>query len=79
MAKVWMVRAGQNAYLIDEFKKGKLSLGWHEAGSLENLQTPEQILRAYQRAFPSETKAQVSIAVAMLHKFRSVMKKGTKS
>ncbi len=78
MAKVWMVRAGENARFIEAFLKGVVSIGWNETGDLTNLKTQEEILRAYQKAFPNDTKAKISTAVAMLYKFRSIIKQGDK-
>ncbi len=78
MAKVWMVRAGERARFIEQFLKGIVSVGWNEIGDLTNLKTQEEILRACQKAFPNETKAQISTAVAMLYKFRSIIKQGDK-
>lgn len=74
MTKVWMLRAGENARFIEEFLNGIVSIGWHEIGDLTNLRTQEEILRACQRSFPNYTKAQISTSVAMLYKFRSVIK-----
>lgn len=78
MAKVWMIRAGENARFIEEFLKGIVSIGWQETGNLTNLKTQEEILRVCQKAFPSYTKAQLSTSVAMLYKFRSIIKQGDK-
>lgn len=78
MTKVWMIRAGENARFIEEFLKGVVSIGWNEVGDLTNLKTQEEILKVYQKAFPDETKAQISAAVATLHKFRAVIKQGDK-
>lgn len=78
MAKVWMIRAGENARFIEEFLKGLVSIGWQETGDLTNLKTQEEILRVCQKAFPNYTKAQLSTSVAMLYKFRSVIKQADK-
>lgn len=73
-----MLRAGENARFIEEFLKGIVSIGWQEIGDLTNLKAQEEILRACQRAFPNYTKAQISTSVAMLYKFRTVIKQGDK-
>ena len=37
MKKMWMVRAGENAYLLDEFiSRSIVSMGWNEIGSIAN-------------------------------------------
>lgn len=73
-----MVRAGRNAWLIEEFLRGTVSLGWSGVGDLTPFKTQEEILRAYQKAYPNETKAQIRTGVAMLYKFRAVVKTGDK-
>lgn len=78
MAKVWMIRAGKDAHLIEEFYKGIVSVGWQETGDLTNLKTQDEILRVCQRAFPDYTKAQLSTSLAMIYKFRSIIKQGDK-
>lgn len=76
MSNIWMLRAGENAMYIDEFLAGTVSIGWHEIGSLENLTTQEKIYNAFNLAFPHSTRGQVSAAVAVLYKFRTVMQVG---
>ena len=31
---IWMVRAGQKAYLIDEFARGYVGMGWLKMGDM---------------------------------------------
>ena len=34
---MWMVRAGRDGYLIDEFARGFIAIGWHELGDLSSI------------------------------------------
>jgi len=76
MTNTWMLRAGENAIFIDEFLARTVSVGWQEVGDLTNLKTQEEIHKACKIAFPNYTKGQMSASVAMLYKFRTVIKIG---
>lgn len=78
MSNAWMVRAGEGSYLIREFERGYVGVGWNEVGSLEKIDTMEDIRGRYVPAYPDASQGNVSGAVAMLFKFRSVMKVGDK-
>ena len=41
---MWMVRAGENAYLFDDFKnKNIIAIGWNDIGDLSNIASPGDI------------------------------------
>ncbi len=74
---MWMVRAGEGAYLIDEFEKGYVAIGWNDIGDLSNVEDQEQIREIYQSVYPNEHSSKAANAVAMIYKFRVVLSEGT--
>ena len=36
---VWMIRAGQAGYLINEFAKGYVAVGWSQLGDLSGIKS----------------------------------------
>lgn len=78
MSNVWMVRAGEGGYLIDEFTRGYVGIGWNKLGDLSTLGLQGDLHRLYVEAFPYEKPTKVSGAVAMVYKFRSAIKVGDK-
>lgn len=77
MAKtMWMVRAGEGGYLIDEFSRGYVAIGWLEMGDLSDVKSQSDLKKLYNQAYPDAHPVKASNAVAMIHKFRSVFKVG---
>lgn len=43
MAEImWLVRAGEDGYLIDEFARGFVAIGWHKLGDLSEARDPDE-------------------------------------
>lgn len=81
MAKtpMWMVRAGEGGYLFDDFQRDSLvAIGWNEIGDLSGVGSQEGIRELYLSKYPGEKPAKMSNAVAMILKFRAVLKPGHK-
>ncbi|MBV9071915.1 MAG: restriction endonuclease [Acidobacteria bacterium] len=77
MPNVWMVRAGQGAYVADEFaSRSCVAIGWPEVGDLTDARSVADVRAAYFRAYPDAKPGEVGNAVAMLHKFRATFKLG---
>ena len=74
MGNVWMVRAGEGGYLIDEFARGYVGIGWDKLGDLNTLSSQKALYPLYAKAFSTEKPTKVSGAVAMIYKFRAVIK-----
>lgn len=75
MTPAWMVRAGERGYLAQEFlTRGFIGIGWAEVGDLTSAATSDEVYTAYMKAYPSEKVGKIGNAVAMLHKFRSILK-----
>lgn len=75
MKNMWMVRAGKDAFLIDEFKaRNIVALGW-ALGDLKD-KSPDDIKRLMRETYPDESKYSLGIASSQVIKFRHVIKKG---
>lgn len=77
-APMWMVRAGEGGRLFDDFRNnGVVAVGWDEMGDLTGLNSQEEIRELHLTAYPDDTKPiRVSNSVAMIFKFRAVLKPG---
>ena len=73
---MWMIRAGEAGYLIDEFARGYVAIGWEDIGDLSSLETTETIRARYEEAYPGQKPGKVVNSVAVLHKFRTILKPG---
>ncbi len=67
---MWLVRAGEEGYLISEFARGFIAIGWHELGDLSAATSEEEIRERYIRTYPDENPSKAGNAVAMICKFR---------
>jgi restriction system protein len=73
MNQVWMVRAGEGAYLIEEFKRGYVGIGWQALGDLSSFKSRENIRSLYLQKYADEKSAQSNIAVGTIFKFRTAI------
>ena len=56
MNNVWMVRAGEGGYLIDEFERGYVGIGWDKLGDLSSLNSQKDLTRFTRK--PSRMRGQ---------------------
>ena len=69
--KTWMVRAGEGAAFIDDFRdEGVVSIGWAPLGSLENYGTRADLARAVAAIWPDWSKQSQSMAVGQVWRFK---------
>lgn len=77
---MWMVRAGEGAFLIDDFrKKSYVSIGWNELSDLSHTADKDAIKELVQEncAFFNYTKkSQINIAASQISRFLFDFKKG---
>lgn len=67
---MWMVRAGEGAFLIDRFKnENQIVIGW-EIGDLSNVTNLKEIKELIRKYFPEKKEGQVNIAASQISKFR---------
>ena len=70
---IWMVRAGKNAYLIDEFARGYVGIGWEAMGDMSSIHSQEEMKKKYVETYLDVKPGKVGNAAAMAHKFCNVM------
>jgi restriction system protein len=74
---MWMVRAGEDAYIIQDFLEKKLvAIGWHKSGDLSALQSIDDVKRKLRKEYPHFKDGQVNNFAAQLSKFRTQFAKG---
>lgn len=74
---MWMVRAGEQGWRFEVFKEGSIvSIGWHEMGDLNSLQTREEFVRAAERAYPEAKKASIPGSAGQTFRFVREIKAG---
>ena len=72
MTKTWMVRAGERATLIDDFREeGLVSIGWAPVGSLEAYASRADLARAVASIWPDWSKQSQSMAVGQIWRFKN--------
>ena len=71
-----MIRAGEGGYLADQFAKGYVAIGWSELGDLTQYKTQDAIEEKFLETYPEEKKGAIANKVAMIYKFRHVVKNG---
>ena len=68
MANMWMVRAGENAFLIDDFKELNIVvIGW-KLSDLSN-KSPNEIKELMKEKYPQANKASLNIYSAQVTRF----------
>lgn len=73
MKNAWMIRAGQGGYLIDQFAKGYVAVGWSQLGDLTAIKTREEFKQLYRQADPRAKPGKVAAVGSVLHKFCNVI------
>ena len=75
--QMWMIRAGSDAYLIDDFyEKGYVAIGWHELGDISNLKDREEVKDLVEKNCDYNKKSQVSTAAGQISRFLFEFNKG---
>ncbi len=72
MAEImWLVRAGEDGYLIEEFvAREVIAIGWHKISDLSAVTSQEKIKERYNRAYPDAKPVKARLAVSMICRFR---------
>ena len=74
MENVWLVRAGEGGYLIKDFAKGYVAVGYRGFGDMSDFADQESIRNKYIAAYPQAKKGEIGNQVAMFYKFRTVIR-----
>lgn len=73
--KMWLVRAGAEAYLFDEFiNKKVVAIGWNKIGSLSNIEDLATIKTLLRKKYPEYKEGKISITAGQIHRFKNVFK-----
>ncbi len=73
---MWMVRAGEGAFLFDKFKKENIAaIGWNEVGDLAGINKSEEIKQIMKEKYPEYKFAQLNISAGQVSRFRFNFKK----
>ena len=79
MNKYWMIRAGEGAYLVDDFvEKGVASIGWNEVGDLYHLTNRDMIKEQLRKKYPDYKPGKINQTASQLYKFAHEVKQGDK-
>lgn len=75
--KMWMVRAGEGANLINNFKeKNYVAIGWNELGDIGKITSKEELKELIKQHELYRKASQISIAAGQLYRFVFEFKKG---
>jgi len=67
---MWMVRAGEKGYLIEEFKKKKIiAVGWNKIKDISLIKDKEQIKELIKEKYPEHKISQLGMATSQFSKF----------
>ncbi|UPV75315.1 restriction endonuclease [Halorussus limi] len=73
----WMVRAGNDNELVDEFTEESIAaIGWEEVGDLSSATTREEVKARYRDANPNHSNYRVAVNAGQLFRFAHVMEEG---
>jgi len=77
MAKnMWMVRAGEGGFLIDDFKKKNcVAIGWNELGDISKIKRKDKIKKLIENTGKYKKKLQVAVAAGQIGRFLLDFKK----
>jgi restriction system protein len=73
----WMVRAGEGAYLAEEFISLKIvSLGWKHMGDLSRIKDANEMREKYKKVYPHHKPGKIILCAGQLNRFRNEIKIG---
>ncbi|RPK24463.1 restriction endonuclease [Paenibacillus xylanexedens] len=73
----WFIRAGENAYLFEEFKETQMiAIGWNEVGSLAQVRHIDDVKKRLRNEYPDYKDGKVNITAGQLIRFANEMKVG---
>jgi restriction system protein len=74
---MWMVRAGEDAYLIEDFLKKKVvAIGWDKVGDLTSMTDANIIKAKLRKVYPEFKDGQINNFAGQLLRFRNEFTKG---
>lgn len=77
--KIWMVRSGRGAHLIDEFlSKSIIAIGWNEIGQIKKNATTIDLKDKFIKAYPEDSDGRVNQCVGQIWRFYNEFSIGDK-
>ena len=77
MKNMWMVRAGEDAFLIKDFKeKSYVSIGWSKLSDLSNVADKDKIKELLEKKYDYDKKSQLYAAAGEISRFVFEFKEG---
>ncbi|WNS41523.1 restriction endonuclease [Paenibacillus sp. MMS20-IR301] len=75
MGNMWLVRAGERAYLIDEFiEKQAVAIGWEELGNINAVKTLQEMKKLLKVTYPEYKDGKINITAGQIFRFASEFK-----
>jgi len=75
--KMWMIRAGRNAMLVQDFEDGEyVSVGWQGMGDWTKIASKDQMEKALKKAYPDHTLPKRRMSLGQISRFRFEIQKG---
>lgn len=75
---LWMVRAGEGAYLVDKFiEEGIVAIGW-DVDDLSNVDKLSQVKERYKKIYPEDKPGKANLNAGQIYRFRKEIEKGSK-
>ena len=75
--KMWMVRAGEKAYLVQDFEeKEQVALGWPKLSYLSQIESKEDLEIVYKEAYPEDSIHSQRMGIGQVYRFRSEIQTG---
>lgn len=75
--RMWMVRAGRNAVILDKFlKKNCVAIGWVDLGNLSDIKSKTQLVKKLKESYPDWSTGKIATSTGQVKKFRLRMNKG---
>lgn len=69
--KMWLVRAGEKAYLVNEFLQNNvIAIGWNKTGNLSEFKSPETIKKLLKEKYPEYKPGKINMTAGQLSRFR---------
>jgi restriction system protein len=79
MINMWMVRAGEGGFVIDEFLQKKIvGIGWKDMGDLSKFSDYVSLKNGVRSSYPDYKDGKVNIVASQLYRFSKEFKKGDK-
>lgn len=76
MPKMWMVRAGRNAYLAQDFEENNyVGVGWVELSDLSNVNSKKELEKIFNESYKNVKPAKRRMSFGQIARFRFDIKK----